>query len=174
MYRPNLRRIPQYSLLDGFGLRFFRRGDRKTWLDIWQTVENHERVTLKTFRQSLGYDLPALPRRCLFLISPDGHVIGTATAWYERDHGQRWGRLHWVAIRPEFQGRGLSKPLVGAVMNLMRVLGHRRAFLITQTPRIAAIRTYLRFGFRPDISTDEDHRAWRLVHRHIKAVPVSM
>jgi GNAT superfamily N-acetyltransferase len=168
MYRPHMRGLPSYPLPAGYRLRHFRPGDRETWLDIWQTVDDHEPVSCKLFDAWTGGDTPALRRRCLFLVSPDGLDIGTAAAWYDRDaRGQRWGRHHWVAIVPEFRSQGLSKPLVSATMNIMRSLRHRRAVLGTQTPRIAAIRTYLCFGFRPRIRHEEDRRAWGLVQSYV-------
>lgn len=168
MYRPDLKGLPRHPLPDGFRLRLFRRDDRRTWLDIWQAAERYERITVGVFNRSMGYDMPAMPRRCMFLVAPDGRDVGTATAWYWRDpRGQRWGRLHWVGIIPEFQGLGLSKPLVAAAMDLMLSLRHRRAFLVTQTRRIAAIRTYLYFGFLPHTTNDVDRRAWRIVRQFI-------
>ena len=47
-------------------------------------------------------------------------------------------------------------------MNLMRALGHRRAFLITQTPRIAAILTYRASDFAPTfpLMRTAEHGGW--------------
>lgn len=111
-----------------------------------------------------------MEERCFFLETDAGRVIGTATAWHHPSfHGARYGRLHWVAIHPEFQGRKLAKPLVGAAMRRLAEL-HRRAYLTTQTTSWKAVKIYLDFGFEPLAETPRwrrlaaprgDHRAPR-------------
>ena len=70
-----------------------------------------------------------------------------------------------MAILPEWQGRGLSKPLLSAVMNLLIKTGHSSALLRTKPFRIVAINLYLNFGFEPFIETDEDLQKWRQITR---------
>ena len=148
--------------------RDFRPGDDKAWLRIWQASEKFSTITRETFDTQFGHNLRAMERRCLFLVTPDGEDVATATAWYCRHRGLRWGLIHWVAVIPDYQGRGLSRCMVTAAMSRMRSLGHRRARLGTQTPRLAAIRTYLRFGFVPDMTAPDADRAWQLVREHIR------
>lgn len=51
--------------------------------------------------------------------------------WFRRNtSGAGW--LHWVAIRQEYQGRGLSKPLITYVLNVMKNLGYPHAKIPTQ------------------------------------------
>ncbi len=164
MVRQTLDGIPDHPLPDGYRLRPYEPGDRRTWVTIWQATEPFLTITPETFDVEFGDDLPAMPKRCLFLVAPDGADVGTATAWYTRKYrGKAWGRLHWLALLPSHQGRGLSKPLAAAVLKRMRSLGHRRAMLGTQTPRLAAIRTYLDVGFRPDMTAEHAERAWAVV-----------
>jgi len=75
-------------------------------------------------------------------------VIGTATAWLGRDYKDgSYGRVHWVAIRPAYQGQGLSRPLMSEVLRALKRLGHERAYLTTSRRRPIAIRLYKSFGF---------------------------
>ena len=68
---------------------------------------------------------------------PEHAANGTTTAWYNEDYrGLPFGRVHWVAIVPEMQGRGLAKPIMSAVCHRLRELGHGRAYLTTTTVRI--------------------------------------
>lgn len=168
MVRPDLADLPQHELPAGYALRLYRPGDKRSWLRIQRRAERFLDITGKTFDANFGDDLPAMEKRSFFLVSPDGRDIGTTTAWYDRNYaGKAWGRVHWVAIVPEFQGRGLAKPMLSAVMNRMKALGHRRAVLGTQTPRLPAIKVYLDFGFRPDMTTADADRAWRLVRERL-------
>ena len=169
LVRESLDNIPQHPLPPGYRMRTYRRGDRRTWVSIERASEPFGRITRKTFDASFGEDLGAMPRRCLFLLAAGGEEVGTITAWYDRNYrGRRWGRIHWVAIIPAHRGRGLSKCMMTVAMDRLRALGHRRVVLGTHTPRIAAIKTYLDFGFQPEITTPEAERAWRLVRRHLR------
>jgi len=168
MIREDLAALPEYGPPDGYSMRPFRSGDRATWLSIWRASERFEKVLDGHFDAEFGRDLPGMARRCLFLVSPGGRDVGTITAWYERRYRARpWGRIHYVAIVPRHRGKGLSRCLLTAAMKRLRALGHRRATLVTQTPRIAAIRTYLRFGFVPDRTAPDAARAWAVIGRQI-------
>lgn len=169
MVRANLAGIPEYPLPAGYAMRRYRRGDRETWFRVERASDTLHKITAATFDRGFGGDEDGLTKRSYFLVSPDGEDVGTITAWYERRHlGRRWGRIHYVAIVPAHRGKGLSRCIMTVAMKRLRALGHRRAMLGTQTPRLPAIRTYLRFGFVPDLTTDGAARAWRLVARHIR------
>lgn len=43
------------------------------------------------------------------------------------------GWLHWVAVRREYQGKGLAKPLIYHTLQIMRNLGYPAAKVHTQT-----------------------------------------
>ncbi len=174
MIRPTLDGVPQCLLPQGFGLRYFRPGDETTWVRIWQAAEEAtglSQITLDNFTSSFGGDLPGMEQRCLFLVAPDGEDVGTTTAWYDhRFKGGSWGRIHWVALLPHWQGKGLSKPMLSAALNRMRELGHGRAMLTTHTRRLVAIRLYLSFGFQPDLDTPDGRRAWDMVRAALPGV----
>jgi GNAT superfamily N-acetyltransferase len=169
MLRQTLDGIPEYPLPDGYSIRSYVPGDRRAWVALWQASEPFLTITPETFDVEFGEDLAAMEKRCLFLVGPDGADVGTGTAWYIKKYQDKgWGRVHWLAILPPYQGRGLSKVMLAAVLKRMRALGHRRAMLDTQTPRLAAIRTYLDFGFKPDMTRDNADHAWALVRQALK------
>ncbi len=176
MIRENMSAAPKGGLPDGYSVRAFGEGDDATWVRVWRAAEPFLTIDAETFRHEFGDNLPAMTRRCLFLVAPDGSDVGTVTCWYERKYrGKPWGRIHWLAITPDHQGKGLAKPFMVEAMAQMAKLGHRRAMLGTQTPRLGAIKTYLNCGFKPDMTaTDDAKRAWKLVkdaigpHRNLK------
>jgi GNAT superfamily N-acetyltransferase len=156
MVRSDLEGIPQHALGAPWRLRMYRPGDVANWVRIESAAERYREITPRLFERQFGMDPGELGERQFYLCDEDGEAIGTATAWHSMDEqGENWGRVHWVCIVPEWQGRGLSKPLLTAVCNRMRELGHRRAYLMTETVRVAAIHLYRSFGFRLEPAVEE-------------------
>lgn len=106
-----------------------------------------------------------LPGRMVFVETDSGEKVATATAFYDvrsDDHTDGW--LHWVAVKREYQGRGLSKPLIAHTLDLLRAMGHTRTIIPTQTYTWLACKIYLDFGFRPIPANAVHSRdGWRIV-----------
>jgi len=171
MVRPHLRDIPQVPLPSGYTTRLYEPGDEHLWVAINDAADRYAAITLETFEKNYFGDLEGLRRRMFFLCEPGGRAVGTVSAWYDNrplsfSSEVGWGRIHWVAIVPEYQGRGLSKPMMTVAMNRLAEL-HERAYLDTATARLVAIKVYLDFGFLPGIRTDEDADRWRYVAEHL-------
>ena len=164
MIRPGLADLGAYPLPPGFRLRSYQAGDRDRWLRIITATEQHLPVTAGLHHRAFGTDEAELAGRQLFLEAPDGAAVGTATAWFGSEpFSPDWGRVHWLAILPRWQGQGLSSPLLDATLQRLHDLGHQRAYLITEIVRRPAIRLYLKFGFTPDIRTEAEAAIWRTV-----------
>src|SRR5947209_7785691 len=69
---------------------------------------------------------------------------------------------HWVAVRPEYQGRGLAKAALSYALTRLAEW-HERAWLATSTARPVAIKLYQSFGFRPDLEPPSARAAWEHV-----------
>jgi GNAT superfamily N-acetyltransferase len=161
MIRDHLEDIPQFSIPPGFSARWFRDGDEGIWRDIQSAAEKYFEIRPDLFAEEFGPDVSVLSERMCFLYDNQQRPIGTTTAWFDNDYnGLPHGRVHWVAIIPEMQGKGLSKPLMTIVCNRLRELGHERAYLTTSTVRFNAIRLYSKFGFVPEIKDDQDRAIW--------------
>jgi len=115
---------------------------------------------LERFEKEFGSYRDEMEERCFFIVHKEnGRVIGTATAWYNNDFkGERYGRVHWVGIHPDFQGKKLAKPLLAVVMMCL-AKHHDKAYLTSQTTSYKAINMYLDFGFAPEITDDEAAKA---------------
>lgn len=169
MIRETMDGLPEFNTPEGFSIRFYEPGDEETWRAVVASAERFMTIKEDLFRHEFGKESSAIHDRMHFLCGPDGNVIGTATAWFdERYRGARYGRVHWVAIRPEFQGRGLAKPLLAGVCRRLVELGHDRAYLITSSGRIPAINLYRSFGFVADIRDEDDREVWREIEKLLK------
>jgi GNAT superfamily N-acetyltransferase len=161
MIREHLKDIPQFPVPSGYSVRWFQNGDEGVWQQIQSAAEKHFEITPDLFAKEFGSDTPLLDERMCFLCDHLQHPIGTATAWFNNDYnGLPYGRVHWVALVPEMQGKGLSKPLMTIICNRLRELEHERAYLTTSTVRFHAIRLYSKFGFEPEIRDDQDREIW--------------
>lgn len=161
MIRRDLEGIPEYPLPPGFSLRRYRPGDEAEWVRVQTLAERYVQISLDLFRREFGTDPVPLSERMLFLTDSQGEAIGTATAWFDPSfQGRLFGRVHWVAVVPQFQGRGLARPLLAGVCQRLRDLGHTNAYLITSSARIPALNLYRKFGFVPEVRNDQEREAW--------------
>jgi GNAT superfamily N-acetyltransferase len=167
--RPNLRGLPETPLPAGYSLRWFRSGDAAHWLRIHRDADPFNEITPELFNCQFGCDLKRLSNCQCYLEDAMGRVIGTGTAWSadERLEG-RCGRVFWLAILRQFQGRGFGKPILGAVCNRLCELGYDRACVITGTGRLPAVSLYLQFGFQPEVRTDEDRAIWERMFKSLR------
>ena len=161
--------IPDMFAPDGFRFRMYTPGDIDAWVELYRSADIHNKITPELFRKEFGSDETVIAQRMLFLIDEkDGSMAGTSTAWHDPGADAALGRVHWVAIRPKLQGRGLAKPLLSQTLMTLKKRGHTRAYLITSTARIPAITLYLQFGFYPVARTSEESNAWRIIIPEIK------
>ena len=162
MVRESLGGIPDFALPAPYSFRWYEPGDEAAWVEIQAAADRYNRVTPALFASQFGSMPGELHRRQGYLCDSGRTPIGTATAWSSGDYyGRAYGRLHWVAIVPAFQGQGLAKPLLSAVCKRLAELGPDRAYLTTATVRIPAVNLYTTFGFDPDIRGPGDRHAWR-------------
>ena len=145
--------LPSVSLPEGYQFVFYKPGDRDIWIDIEKSAKeftDYEQGR-KAWDKYYGDNENILLNRMVFIEEKDGKKVATATAYYDitnRDKsGASW--LHWVAVRREYQGKGLSKPLILYVLEIMRKLGYTHAKIPTQTTTWVACKVYLDLGFLP-------------------------
>jgi len=169
MIRKDLDNLPSFSCPDGFALRYFRPGEQHHWARIEHLADEFpdEGQALYHFEEEFGNHLESMAERCFFLVNARDEPIGTATAWYGELNGEAYGRVHWVAIEPEYQGRKLAKPLLSAVLARL-ARDHQRALLDTQTTSYRAVNLYLDFGFEPYPVRDSCREGWELMEQVLK------
>lgn len=150
MIRPHMRDIPQAPWPEGYGIRPMTLDDVGLWTDIWRDAEPFLKISDELFREEFGDDLGAVPRRCFIVTDPRGLGVGTISAWYNREfRGKDYGRIHWVAVRPSYQGKGLGRAAMTHAMNKLAEW-HDRCYLWTSTERTGAVALYRSLGFELD------------------------
>src|SRR5699024_5066312 len=132
MVRKDLLNITQYSLPAEFSIRMFEKDDESNWARIETSVGEFKnyKAPLERFIKEFEPYIDEMDRCCIFIENKHGDVIGTTTAWY-RDlsgNGEISGRIYWVGIIPEYQGKKLSKPLLSAAMHILAD-HHSKAYL---------------------------------------------
>lgn len=150
MHRKPMAPPPEPSLPDGYRLCRFQPGDEADWARIEAAVlEFDDPLEALLYFQRTYLPLgEELERRCLFIQEPSGRNIATATAWWAYTGEKRDPFLHWVAVHPEHQGKGLGYAVIAETIRLMtRIEGERDFYLRTQTWSHRAIRLYQRVGF---------------------------
>ncbi|MCB0008032.1 MAG: GNAT family N-acetyltransferase, partial [Anaerolineales bacterium] len=154
---------PVAGLPAGYSLRYYLPGDEANWQAIHDVADAYNRDRPDLFRKQFGTNQHLLSWRQIYMLDSAGKAVATVTAWFDerRIHGPYWGQLHWLAIVPEQQGKGLGDTMVTACLQTLRGLGHREAFLFTDSRRLPAVNLYLKYGFRPVINSREDEVVWR-------------
>lgn len=149
MIRDNLDDFPQFPPPGDFGIRWHQLGDEQVWVDLQAPFYGPGAIRVDIFYEWFGTDIGAQSQRIAYLMDGAEDPIGTAAAWtYYGFRGPEYGRIHWVAVAGEYQGRGLSKSLMSAVCQRLVELGHTKAYLTTSRERAVAVALYRRFGFR--------------------------
>ncbi len=165
MLRDDLEGIPQCPLPEGFSAKPMTLRDVSLWTDIWRDVEETNAIRDSLFEDSFGQDWGEIARRCHIVLDAAGRSAGTISAWFDKDASGKelWGRVHYVAVRRAYQGKGLGRAMLSFALRRLAELGHKQAFLVTQTYRPGAIKLYLDYGFLPKISSPGALDSWREV-----------
>ncbi|GIP35046.1 GNAT family N-acetyltransferase [Paenibacillus sp. J2TS4] len=169
MHRPHLLNIPNYTVPSPYRIRPFRSGDEEHWAAIeWKAGEfpSQDEARLH-YANEFGEHSDEMELRCFLLEDGAGSALGTTTAWYKSLQGKIYGRIHWVAIVPEHQGRGLAKPLLASAMKRLADF-HDKAYLTTQTTSWKAIGMYLQFGFEPWIVRPSCKDGWAWMEEQLQ------
>jgi GNAT superfamily N-acetyltransferase len=150
LIRNDLEEIPEYPFPSYVKKRLFVPGDEKLWIKIQTASDKDNTFNIQRFQDTLLNDYDSIAQRQYYLFNENKQPIGTGTAWYaDNKIDSSCGLVHWVAILPEFQGKGLGKALVALLLNRMSQLVHILAKVNTYTSKITAINMYLKFGFCP-------------------------
>lgn len=122
------------------------------YLDDWVSIRNiafeentDATLFLEHFRNREDFDPEAW-----FFVQHRDRPVGIAGALERRnpDGSHRGGQVEWVAVLPEYRGKGLGEALAATVLNRFVQRDVKPVALITQSFRHAAVTMYEKLGFR--------------------------
>ena len=170
MLRGEITDMPEIPLPAGYHYELYRPGDRDAWIEIEKSAKEFDtrEQGLDAWKRYYAEHTDELPGRMVFVVNEAGEKVATATAFYDirgiDPSADGW--LHWVAVRREDQGKGLSKPLISHVIQIMKTLDQTHCKIPTQTTTWVAVKVYLDLGFRPiEKNLVNSRDGWRIVKR---------
>ena len=150
MHRKSGTLIPEVYLPEGFKFTQYKSGDEKSWAKIETSVlEFDDELDALLYFQQEYLRIPSEAElRCFFVENEQGEKVATASAWHGYSGIRRDPCVHWVAVKPDYQGLGLGKAIVSRIMrHMIDIEGDRDFYLHTQTWSHVAIRMYMTLGF---------------------------
>ena len=142
----------------GFETVTYSDGLEDDWLTIINesfnkafTVDDWQRLIL----DKEGYR----PDRVFFIREKSSREI-CATAAAVRGGGAEHGYLHFVGVRPKWAGHKLGFCVSHVATESFKTDGCRDAALNTDPHRLAALKTYLRLGYRPQVRHQAHGEIW--------------
>ena len=147
-----------WALPVGYEIVNYSDGLEGEWLAIINasfdkqfTIDDWQRLIL----EREGYR----PDRVFFVREKSSGVI-CATASAVRGGGAEHGYLHFVGVRPDWAGRKLGFYASCAATESFRADRCTDAALNTDSHRLAALKTYLRIGYRPEPRHEAHAEIW--------------
>ena len=159
MFADELLRTPS-EVPQPYSIRSFSDGDVAAWTAIQAAADQYNEITSSLFHTAFGVARDDHAKRILMVCDGAGFPVGTAAAWMGDGYRANLGRLHWVAVVPQHQGRGLGRAIILHALTRLTNLGHSSAYLTTSAARLRAIHLYDECGFKPVVDTDMDRHAW--------------
>ena len=100
------------------------------------------------FRDTYFGDLDALKQRFICVVNEKDEFAGCVIAWKDRN-GDDWiPAVHWLAVSPREQGRGIGRALVQKLMERFLELDGLPVYLHSQPCSYVAVGLYSSLGFR--------------------------
>ncbi len=162
MKRPAGAPLKRFRLPECFQFVYFKKGDERIWADIEASVMEFDSKSdaHKYFKGKYLPFLSELERRCMFVQDDKGNKIATLSIWWDYTGKRRNPWLHWFAVKPGFQGRGIGNALLYRVMKeTIAIEGDVDVYLKTQTWSHRAINLYMRQSF--EITTEKKVGPWK-------------
>jgi mycothiol synthase len=154
---------PERPLPEGFSLRAYAPGDDAAWARLL-----HENGELGDWdegriRAMIARDDPQLLLDGTFFVLRNGEFVATACSLRHRSNtsGRELLEIGWVGVLRAARDRHLAYILSRQILAHWQPRVRGDMFILTDDWRLAAIVTYLRLGFRPEIVHRNQVERWR-------------
>lgn len=134
------------------------------WLDIVQYGLSKGRMGEKYYHDTMTSLQLYRDDKCFFILEGERAV---ATLTVVCDYETKEGYIHMVACHENFRGKGYGTLLNRVAEYTLKKEGMQTAYLTTDDWRIPAIKSYLRIGFYPDLSTEDFCDRWKKIYAEI-------
>lgn len=162
MVLPHLPPDEPASIPSGYTLRSFVSGDEGSWAALQESTGVYGPTDWPAlFRREFGDDVGLHAAR-MVVATTANDVVGVAAGWLPgRGAAPGQGRIHWVAVHPDHQRRGIGRALVVEALWRLHASDHQSAYLTTGADNLPAIALYRTLGFEPAPRTADESRLWR-------------
>ena len=181
MTKTDTKNYPRFELPIGFAFCGYKAGYEKEWADLM--FELGQTDTLKQAQEVFENEFLSKPellqKQCLFVLDKSGEVAACGSLWHGEHFGKQLWRIHWIATKPNYQGKGLIKALLTKLLDIYNELGFDGfVYLTSQTWSYKAINLYSKFGFMPykgekpqnwktENYDSENNKAWQIIDSKI-------
>lgn len=155
--------LPELTLPEGYSFSHYRdESDIHDWyVSICTGEPGDKQAELAMYKREITDFVDITPSEDMWFLDYNGQHIGTATSFVHKSTGT--GDMHWVGIKKEFRGRGLSKYLSYIVQKTLKDRGVPYISLTTGEGRPAAVKSYLTAGFIPVEYAEGMVKRWEAV-----------
>ena len=145
MRRPWLEDLPAHPPLpEGCVLRVYQSGEQAALAQLLtRAFEDPWDLTMVETRLTAAADVAAI-----YVIAAPNRLVATASARVMPDVYPGAGYVHWVAVDPEYQGRGLGALVTLRVLEHFRAAGSESAVLETHSFPARCTAYLLAYGVR--------------------------
>lgn len=152
--------------------------EKAQYYRIWNGKSGTEKEVLDAFKNCFENYHGCVPEKDVFFVLYGNEYVGTITAIHFKR--KNMGYVHFVALREDFRGKGLSRALNYIAMKRIYDDGSKCAYLTTNEWRKNAIRSYINAGFLPlqngkgRAETKEMIERWRKVYEDLELGELQM
>lgn len=157
--------LPQLEIDENFFLDTIKDSDLDAYNELRKSVDFPEWTAeyLQKFRNKVLSD-------AMFIIKEKSTGCFCAAATAEKTDMPEYpeiGVLGWVMTHPDYRGHHLGKSASVAVMHRLFEEGYRTFSLLTDDFRTAAVKTYLKLGWRPWLYLPDMEERWRTLAQQL-------